>query len=43
MEILHDFVKILDDVKEVVIALTSTITITIICVEIIKEKTRPKK
>lgn len=43
MQSLHDFVNILDDVKEVLLALASTILLAIICGQIILEKVKPKK
>ena len=43
MKWLHELLKVLDDVKEVLIAVTSTVSVAAVCFRIIADKIRPKK
>jgi hypothetical protein len=43
MQSLHDFVKALDDVKEALIAVTSTVSVAAVCARIIWDKFKRKK
>jgi hypothetical protein len=43
MQIIHDLVKILDGIKEALLALGSTILLAITLWQIIREKVKPRK
>lgn len=43
MHSIQDFIKLLNDIKEALLALVSTILLAIICGQIIWEKVKPKK
>lgn len=40
---LHDFLKVLDDIKEALIAVTSTVSVAAVCAKIVWDKLKRKK